>query len=47
MDPYEKYVGSLQETRDEIEAAGGRAIAIQADLSDGEDRARMVAEAVE
>jgi citronellol/citronellal dehydrogenase len=47
LEPDEKYVGSLQETRDEIVAAGGRAIAIQADLSDSDDRARMVAEVVE
>jgi NAD(P)-dependent dehydrogenase (short-subunit alcohol dehydrogenase family) len=47
LEPDEKYVGSLQETRDEIAAAGGRAVAIQADLSDSDDRARMVAEVIE
>src|SRR5262249_21776521 len=33
MDPDDKYVGSLRETCDEIAAAGGRALAVQADLS--------------
>jgi len=47
LDPDEKYVGSLRETCDEITAAGGRAVAVQADLSDSDDRARMVAEVVE
>jgi NAD(P)-dependent dehydrogenase (short-subunit alcohol dehydrogenase family) len=41
MDPDPKYVGSLSETRKEIENAGGRAVAIQADLSQPEDRERM------
>jgi citronellol/citronellal dehydrogenase len=36
--------GSLQETVAEIEAAGGRAVAIPADLSRREDRERLVAE---
>jgi len=47
MDPDEKYVGSLRQTEDEITAAGGRALAIQADLSQSEERERLVAEVVE
>src|SRR5262245_18833758 len=47
LEPDEKYVGSLRETCDEIAAAGGRAVAVQADLSDSDDRARMVAEVIE
>jgi NAD(P)-dependent dehydrogenase (short-subunit alcohol dehydrogenase family) len=34
--------GSLRETVEQIEAAGGRAVAIVADLADGDDRARIV-----
>jgi len=37
--------GSLRETVERIEAAGGRAVAIVADLADGDDRARIVPEA--
>jgi len=47
MDPDPKYEGSLRETCEEIKAAGGEAIAVQADLSQSEDRERMVAEVVE
>ena len=32
MEPDPKYLGSLQETREEILSAGGQAVAIQADL---------------
>src|SRR6201984_745409 len=46
MDPDPKYQGSLSQTRDEIVAAGGRAIAVQADLSQSEELARVFAEAV-
>ena len=46
MDPDPKYIGSLGETRDEIVAAGGAAIAVQADLSDSADRERMFADVV-
>lgn len=46
MDPDPKYDGSLAQTRDEILAAGGRAVAIQADLSQDEDRERLFAEVV-
>jgi NAD(P)-dependent dehydrogenase (short-subunit alcohol dehydrogenase family) len=47
MDPDPKYAGSLRETRDEIEAGGGAALAIASDLSSSEDRARMFAEVVD
>ena len=47
MDPDPKYVGSMSETLDEIRAAGGHAIAVQADLSSSEERERMMAEVVE
>ena len=47
MDPDPKYVGSLRETVDEISAAGGNAVAIQADLSSSEERERMMAEVIE
>jgi citronellol/citronellal dehydrogenase len=47
LDPDPKYVGSLRETCAGIAAAGGQAVAFQADLSDGEDRARLMAEVVE
>jgi NAD(P)-dependent dehydrogenase (short-subunit alcohol dehydrogenase family) len=41
LEPDPKYPGSLRETREGIVAAGGQAIAIQADLSRPEDRERM------
>jgi citronellol/citronellal dehydrogenase len=44
LDPDPKYVGSLRESREEILASGGKAVAIQADLSSGEDRERLWAE---
>jgi NAD(P)-dependent dehydrogenase (short-subunit alcohol dehydrogenase family) len=47
MDPDPKYQGSLSQTRDEIAAAGGRAIAVQADLSQSEERERLFAEIVQ
>src|ERR1700757_5007908 len=46
MDPHPKYQGSLSQTRDEIVAGGGRAVAVQADLSQPEERARLFAEVV-
>ena len=46
MDPDPKYQGSLSQTRDEIVAAGGKAIAVQADLSQSEDRERLFAEVI-
>jgi NAD(P)-dependent dehydrogenase (short-subunit alcohol dehydrogenase family) len=47
MEPDPKYQGSLQQTTDEITAAGGTAIAVQADLSKPEDRERLFAEVVD
>jgi citronellol/citronellal dehydrogenase len=47
LEPVEKYEGSLSETVARIEAAGGTAVPIQADISKPEDRERMVAETVE
>ena len=47
MEPDPKYQGSLQQTLDEIQAAGGSAIAVQADLSRAEDRERLFSEVVE
>jgi citronellol/citronellal dehydrogenase len=44
LDPDPRYVGSLRETRDSILAAGGKAVAIQADLSKADDRERLMAE---
>ena len=45
-EPDPKYDGSLVQTKEEIENAGGSAIAIAADLSSAEDRERLFAEAV-
>jgi NAD(P)-dependent dehydrogenase (short-subunit alcohol dehydrogenase family) len=47
MDTDPKYHGSLRQTREEISAAGGSAVAIQADLSKSEERERMFAQLVE
>src|SRR5438876_5001155 len=47
MEPDPKYVGSLRETCDGIAASGGAAIAVAADLSNSDDRERMVAEVVD
>jgi citronellol/citronellal dehydrogenase len=47
MDPDPKYVGSLSETLEGIHAAGGNAIAVQADLSQSEERERVMAEVIE
>jgi NAD(P)-dependent dehydrogenase (short-subunit alcohol dehydrogenase family) len=47
MEPGLKYQGSLRQTLEEIEASGGTAIAIQADLSKAEDRERLFAEVAE
>ncbi len=43
MDPDPRYEGSLSQTRDEIAAAGGRAVAIPVDLSQPEERTRLYA----
>ncbi len=44
LDPDPRYTGSLRETVQRIEAAGGRAAAIAGDLSSADDRRRIVAE---
>lgn len=46
LEPDPKYQGSLRETCDAIAAAGGTAVAVQADLSQSEERERMFAEVV-
>lgn len=46
-EPDPKYSGSLRETCEQIEAAGGRAIAIRSDLSQADERERMFAEVVD
>ena len=45
--PDPKYVGSLEETVAQIAAAGGSAIAVQADLSKADERERLFAEVVD
>lgn len=47
MEPDPKYQGSLSQTLDEIGKAGGSAVAVQADLSNAEDRERLFGEVVE
>src|ERR1700754_3973743 len=47
MEPDPKYQGSLRQTLEEIEAAGGTAIAVQADLSATDDRDALFAEIAE
>ena len=47
MEPGPKYQGSLRETLDEIQSAGGTAIAVPADLSAVEDRERLFGEVVD
>ena len=43
MEPSDKYVGSLRETLDGIVTAGGKAVAVQADASQSEERDRLMA----
>ena len=47
MEPDPKYQGSLHQTLEEIEGAGGSAIAVAADLSKPEDREHLFADVVE
>ncbi|MGV0716881.1 SDR family NAD(P)-dependent oxidoreductase [Mycolicibacterium sp. XJ662] len=47
MEPDPKYQGSLRQTLEEIESAGGTAVAVAADLSDVEERGRLFAELVQ
>src|SRR5438132_14386400 len=44
VDEHPTLPGSLNETVQTIEAAGGRVLAVAADLADGDDRARIVPE---
>src|SRR5579862_4945214 len=46
LDPDPKYAGSLRLTLEEITAAGGQAVPIQADLSQADERERLWAEAL-
>ena len=46
MDPDPKYQGSLSQTLSEIVAAGGKAVAVQADLSQSDERERLFTEVV-
>lgn len=45
MDPHPKTPGTLRDTIEAIEGAGGEAVAIVADVTTAEDRARMIDEA--
>lgn len=47
MEPDPKYQGSLRETLEQIESAGGSAVAVAADLSQSDERERLFAEVVE
>src|SRR5512139_207748 len=47
LEPDPKYDGSLRQTREEIEAAGGSAITVAADLSHTDDRERMFVDVAE
>lgn len=47
MEPDPRYQGSLSQTLQEIESAGGSAVAVAADLSHSDDRERLFAEVVE
>lgn len=47
LEPDPKYQGSLRQTLEEIESAGGTAVAIPADLSDVAERGRLFAEVVQ
>src|SRR5437660_11296621 len=42
LDPDPRYVGTLRDTVEAITSAGGRAIAVPADLSRPEDRQRLI-----
>lgn len=47
LEPDPKYAGSLSETCAGIQAAGGKAVAVRADLSQPDDRERLMAEVTE
>ena len=46
VEQHEHLSGSLHETADRINAAGGRAVIIASDLTDADDRGRIIPEAV-
>jgi citronellol/citronellal dehydrogenase len=46
VEPHAKIGGSLNETAEQVRDLGARCVVIGADLSDGEDRARIIPEAV-
>ncbi|ULE31763.1 SDR family NAD(P)-dependent oxidoreductase [Mycobacterium sp. IDR2000157661] len=47
LEPDPKYQGSLRETLQQIESAGGQGIAVAADLSQSEERERLFTEVVD
>ena len=47
MEPDPKYQGSLRQTLEEITTSGGAAVAVQADLSNVDDRERLFGEVVD
>jgi len=47
MEPDPKYQGSLRQTLEEITTSGGAAVAVQADLSNADDRERLFGEVVD
>jgi citronellol/citronellal dehydrogenase len=47
MEPDPKYIGSLRETSEQITAAGGEVLTVQADISKMEDRERLMGEVVD
>jgi NAD(P)-dependent dehydrogenase (short-subunit alcohol dehydrogenase family) len=47
LEPNPKYQGSLRQTLEEIESAGGSAVAVAADLSQSDERERLFAEVIE
>ncbi len=47
LEPDPKYQGSLRQTLEDIETAGGSAIAVAADLSDSGERTRLFTEVVD
>jgi citronellol/citronellal dehydrogenase len=47
MEPDPRYTGSLRQTSEEIVAAGGEVLAVQADISKAEEREKFMSEVVE
>jgi citronellol/citronellal dehydrogenase len=47
MEPDPRYTGSLRQTSEEIVAAGGEVLAVQADISRAEEREKLMSEVVE